>query len=159
MDPQAEKQRHAGTVQMNNCHWTPQYQHVFLVHSEMQEVPVPVHDSEAGGTAASVAGGVPGIPWHRTPVLWDTELCSMGCAMTQTQTIAWSPGRTCVSDPCLTYPPSTVKTTQSKSYQACTSISCCSPLSVILCSFHMTTHENINMTFFIFLHPVCLQKS
>ena len=61
---------------------------------------------------ASDAGGVPGIPWHHTPALWGTALCSMGCVMTQILMIAWSPGRTCVSGPCLTYPPSTVETTQ-----------------------------------------------
>ena len=61
---------------------------------------------------ASDAGGVPGIPWHHIPAPWGTALCSTGCVMTQILTIAWSPGRTCVSGPCLTYPPSTVETTQ-----------------------------------------------
>ena len=61
---------------------------------------------------ASDAGGVPSIPWHHTPAPWGTVSCSTGCVMTQILTIAWSPGRTCVSGPCLTYPPSTVETTQ-----------------------------------------------
>ena len=97
---------------MSNCPWTPQHQHFLLVHSGTQAAPVPVHGLEAGDTVASDAGGVPGIPWHHIPAPWGTALYSTGCVMTQILTIAWSPGRTCVSGPCLTYPPSTVETTQ-----------------------------------------------